>query len=115
MNWLRKLLIWLRGLFARKRQQLIPCRDVSALPKKLAPHTLYVIGQNGHRWHVAMICPCGCQATLFMNLLPDEEPCWTLTEHENGSASLHPSVWRNIGCRSHFFLRQGTIQWCRDE
>jgi hypothetical protein len=110
MTWLRKALAWVRGLFYRQR--LIRSRNVAALPAQLDPHKLYVVGQNGHWWHVAMICPCGCKATLFMNLLPDEDPFWTLSEEADGGASLHPSVWRKIGCRSHFFLRQGRIQWC---
>jgi len=113
MNWLRNAIAWLRSLFTRKR--LIRSRNVTALPPQLDPLTLYVVGQNGHRWHVAMICPCGCKATLFMNLLPDEEPCWELSEHKDGSASLHPSVWRKVGCRSHFWLRDGQIHWCAAE
>ncbi|MDM9644782.1 DUF6527 family protein [Rhizobium sp. S163] len=26
--------------------------------------------------------------------------------------TLHPSVWRNSGCRSHFWVRRGRIAWC---
>lgn len=110
MNWLLKAIDWLRCRFTRKR--LIRSRNVSALPPQLDPHTLYVVGQNGHRWHVAMACPCGCKTTLFMNLLPDEDPCWTLSEHDDGSVSLYPSVWRKIDCGSHFWLRVGGIHWC---
>ena len=36
----------------------------------------------------------------------------TATFQSDGSVSLMPSVWRQKGCRSHFFLRHGRIDWC---
>ncbi|MFD1328853.1 DUF6527 family protein [Mycoplana ramosa] len=60
-----------------------------------------------------MICPCGCRAVLHMNLLPDERPCWRVTRHMDGSTSLHPSVWRQKECKSHFWFRKGRVKWCR--
>jgi len=84
-----------------------------ALPKTLRRRTLYVVQEDGYREQAAMICPCGCGQVLQMNLLPDEQPCWHLTEHEDGTASLHPSVWRKKDCGSHFWFRQGRVEWCR--
>ena len=110
MKWLRRTIL---GLWNRLwHGRLIKFRHVTKLPAKLDKHTCYIVGENGNHWHVAMICPCGCKQTLFMNLLPDENPFWTFTEHPDGSVSLHPSVWRKIGCRSHFFLKKGRIKWC---
>ena len=111
MSWLRRMF---RKLWSRLRpKQFIRVRHVNELPPDMDPYFLYVVGQNGHHWHVAMICPCGCNAQLFMNLLPDEEPCWRLSARKDGAATLHPSVWRKVGCTSHFFLRAGKIQWCK--
>ncbi|TKW76928.1 MAG: hypothetical protein DI543_18380, partial [Bradyrhizobium icense] len=58
--------------------------------------------------------PCGCGSVLHMNLLPDERPCWEVTQHGDGTASLHPSVWRQKDCKSHFWFRRGRVQWCSD-
>lgn len=60
-----------------------------------------------------MLCPCGCGRVLHMNLLPDERPCWRVTRHEDGSASLHPSVWRKKDCGFHFWFKKGQVKWCR--
>jgi hypothetical protein len=49
-----------------------------------------------------------------MNLMSDTRPRWELTEHRDGTVSLHPSVWRKKDCRSHFFLRHGDIEWSVD-
>lgn len=81
------------------------------LPKPLKSRTLYVIKDDGLPWSAAMICPCGCGTKLEMNLLTDERPCWKYSAGKDGRASLHPSVWRKIGCKSHFWLRKGRIVW----
>jgi hypothetical protein len=98
------------------RRAVPPYRTVmiaEALPKDLSRRILYVVQEDGYREQAAMICPGGCGRVLHMNLLPDERPCWRLTEHSDGTAaSLHPSVWRKKECRSHFWLRRGRIEWC---
>jgi hypothetical protein len=82
------------------------------LPQRLSRRTLYVVQEDGFEEQAAMICPCGCGKILHMNLLTDERPCWRLTRHEDGTATLHPSVWRKKDCRSHFWFRRGHVQWC---
>ena len=92
----------------------IPLRTVKIveLPDELEAKKIYVVGENGFFWFVALLCPCDCGAILQMNLLNDARPRWYLTEHKDGTVSLHPSVWRVKDCRSHFFLRRGLIEWC---
>ncbi|WP_236819161.1 DUF6527 family protein [Alicyclobacillus ferrooxydans] len=60
-----------------------------------------------------MLCPCGCGEVLHMSLHPDGRPRWELTRHPDGTVSLSPSVWRKVGCRSHFFLERGRVRWCK--
>jgi hypothetical protein len=83
------------------------------LPEKLQRRTIYVVKEDGYLENVSMICPCGCGQILHMNLIPDERPCWQITEHRDGTISLHPSVWRKKGCKSHFWFRHGQVHWCR--
>ncbi|MCB9576952.1 MAG: hypothetical protein H6717_08000 [Polyangiaceae bacterium] len=80
-------------------------------PDELLPETLYAIGENGHLWHVSLVCPCGCGATIALNVLPDDSPRWRLYESADGP-TLSPSVWRTTGCWSHFILRRGYVIWC---
>jgi hypothetical protein len=77
-------------------------------PKSL---TIYAVGEGGYLWHITMLCPCGCGARISLNALPDASPQWTL-EVVDGLPSIRPSVWRKVGCRSHFFVRRGRIIWC---
>ncbi len=103
---------WLRSWFVRRVRPLRTVH-VEELPDKLDPKAVYVLGEGKHLWFVALLCPCGCKQVLQVSLLPDAKPRWRLIEHaDDGSITLQPSVWRQIGCRSHFFLRRGLIQWC---
>jgi hypothetical protein len=85
--------------------------QVTEDPDLLVPNRLYAVGENGHLWHAVLLCPCGCGERISLNLLTDDTPCWTL-KNASGVPTLHPSVWRHVGCRSHFFLRGGRIEWC---
>jgi hypothetical protein len=84
---------------------------VDELPEILAPQRLYLIG-NGRPWSAAMLCPCGCGEAIQLSLLRDDSPSWTFNPDRDGLPGLAPSVWRTKGCRSHFFLRHGLIEWC---
>jgi hypothetical protein len=106
------LCTWLRSLFGRRVRPLRTIH-VEELPEMLDREAVYVLGEGKHRWFVAMACPCGCGSTLQVSLLPDATPRWRLVEHrDDGTITLEPSVWRDVGCRSHFFLRRGLVQWC---
>lgn len=87
-------------------------QKVEELPERLDSRFVYIVGEGDHRWFAAMLCPCSCGETVYMNLTPDSKPLWELTEHDDRTVSLHPSIWRTKGCRSHFFLRRGVVVWC---
>jgi hypothetical protein len=86
-------------------------QHVTDIPDTLKSRIVYVVGEDGHNWSAAMLCPGGCGKTLEMNLLPDAHPAWKLTEDSNGLVTLHPSVWLKTGCACHFVLRNGRVKW----
>ena len=106
-----RLWAWLKSWFIR---QPPPLRTVylAELPEEPDPKVVYVLGEGHHRWFVSLLCPCGCGAMLQMSLLAQDKPHWRLAIHDDGTTSIHPSVWRHVGCHSHFFLRRGLIEWC---
>ena len=112
--WSKGLLVrledWLRARFNRPYRTMVVEED---LPAQLRERTLYIVQEDGFLEHAALLCPCGCGRTLHMNLIPDERPCWQLMRHPDGTATLHPSVWRKKDCGSHFWFWRGRVQWCR--
>ncbi|MCB0361678.1 MAG: hypothetical protein KDD35_03105 [Bdellovibrionales bacterium] len=88
------------------------CDDV--LPDNLRPKTLYILSDGGYEEQAAMICPCGCGETLHLNLMPDERPLWRIIKHKNQTVSLMPSIWRKVGCKSHYWFWEGRIYWAEN-
>lgn len=101
----------LRGLFRRKPRGL-RAEFVAETPERLDPNVVYVEGEGGNAWVAVMVCPCGCKARISLNLLPESHPCWAVAVDSHGAPSIRPSVWRTVGCKSHFFVRGGRIDWC---
>ena len=96
---------WLFG------SDLLRAVQVDELPDRLEGGTLYILGEGHHRWSVALQCPCRCRAIIQLNLLAEAEPRWNLALHRDETVTLYPSIWRQKGCRSHFFIRRGKVEW----
>ncbi|WP_460970886.1 DUF6527 family protein [Spirosoma migulaei] len=114
MNMLHRL--WKRFLdFIRKRPVPYTYEHVRDFPDIWKARTVYLLGKPDQEWLAGMICPCGCGQPIELLLLETEWPRWKLTRHEDNSLTLKPSIWRTAGCKSHFFLRKGNIEWCSSE
>lgn len=96
----------------RKKAAPYLVERVEDLPDDIQPLKLYLAGSDQNLWAAAMVCPCGCKDRIELNLLKTAKPCWTALVNPDGTATLEPSVWRQKGCGSHFFLRNGLIEWC---
>jgi len=99
----RRLLDWLRPPIL---VVLVPER-----PTKLCRNILYVTQQANGPAFGFLRCPCGCKQTLHLRFFGDRRPRWEL-QTLSGKATVHPSVWRQTGCKSHFVLRDGKVNWC---
>lgn len=93
------------------RQTLYRACHVEEAPDTLEKWTVYIVGADGYDWSAVMACPGGCGKALEMNLLPTATPVWAVREDNTGIVSLDPSVWLKTGCKCHFFLKNGVIDW----
>ena len=114
MNWLPSWLSeWLKILFKKRRPRYVK-RYVADMPDKLESETIYIVGEGGHLWFVAMKCPCNCGDIIQLSLEHDSSPRWDLSEHSDGTISLYPSIWRNKRCLAHFWINRSDVKWCED-
>lgn len=107
---------WLNWLAARIGQWFAPrlkAFKVVELPDRIEAGRIYLVGEN-EPWQAAFQCPCGCEAVIQLSLIPEDRPSWTASVHKDGTVTLFPSVWRKRGCKAHFFLRGGKVDWTRD-
>ena len=80
-------------------------------PETIMDKTIYLVCENDVVWQAVMTCPCGCEARIQLCCLKGTRPSWRFDVGPDGVVSLSPSVWRKVGCRSHFFIRDGCIHW----
>lgn len=106
MKWWKNLL---EALLPRRRLRV---HTDDTLPDTLPFRDLVVARDGGEDWSVGLRCPCGCGDILELMLLPEARPRWTLAQSPLGYPTLHPSVWRDRACGSHFWIRNGRVYWC---
>jgi len=109
INFINSLIAFVRTIFQTDQTYIYEVHE--DLPKKLAKNKIYILGSLETPWMAAMQCPCGCKSTLNMNLIKTSSPCWKISANQRGEVSFHPSLWRKVGCKSHFFLRNGKVKW----
>ena len=112
MRLIKSITLWIRKKIEPIRSPFHTIYVEEALPRKLKARTLYVVQEDGYTEYAAMLCPCGCKKVLYLNLIPDESPCWKLRTSQDTPTTLHPSIDRTVGCRSHFWFKKGKIVWC---
>lgn len=113
MNWLGRINQWFH-LVVDKRPPLRSSR-VDDLPEILEREIVYLVGDGRKPWSASLICPCGCGEIISLSLITNDDPRWRATSHWNGTVTIHPSIWRTKGCKSHFFIRRGKIVWAKVE
>lgn len=74
---------------------------------------LVVVHKENLYWTIFR-CPCGCDEVISLAMKPPHKPRWSLEVGRESKPTLFPSVWRNAGCMSHFWVRNGRVEWCRD-
>jgi hypothetical protein len=70
--------------------------------------------RNGQDKWALFLCPCGCSQVITLSLQRVHKPRWGVTAGEEGRPSLWPSIWRDVGCLSHFWIDHGRVYWCRN-
>jgi hypothetical protein len=85
-------------------------RFVEESPEDLKAWTIYIVKDGDEPDSLIFKCPCGCESRVELNLLTDCRPQWTF-KVKGKKISISPSVWATRGCRSHFWIREGRVQW----
>ena len=106
-----------RKLALRAFDALAPARRLTvvvgdSLPGSLPFRRLVLAREDDEDWCVGMRCPCGCGRKIELLVIKEAKPRWDLKVDAVGRPTLTPSVWLRDGCKSHFWIRGGEVQWC---
>lgn len=116
MKFFNNIIKWFIKFFNSKLKNNIDSDNytyelVMDVPTNLVLRKIFIVKDGNLPELLAFKCPCGCEADIFLNLLNDASPLWNYNFAKNGNINVYPSVWRKIGCKSHFFIRNGKIDW----
>lgn len=82
-------------------------------PGRVKAKTLFIVGGKGYVKWAYIKCPCGCEDVLTLSLMKNHKPNWNLRVDKLNRPTLNPSVWKKDGCKSHFWIRKGKLEWSR--
>jgi hypothetical protein len=74
---------------------------------------MYLHENRGRPLVLEFICPCGCGDKIELSLIAWTDPSWRI-EGDFEFPSIYPSVRRVVGCRSHFWVKDGKVYHARD-
>lgn len=110
--------VW--NLFWIKKPQIVKTKTdfrrfqieyVEDIPELISNKLIFIVQDGNEPELLVFKCPCGCEADIILNLLKDASPRWSYELNDEGTIDIYPSVWRNIGCKSHFFVKDSNIKW----
>lgn len=107
----------LKKLALRAFDAVAPARRLSvvkgdSLPDSLPLRSLVLAREDDEDWCVGLRCPCGCGRKIELLVIKEAKPRWDLKVDAAGRPTITPSVWLRDGCKSHFWIRRGEVQWC---
>jgi len=108
---------WLAQLLWNVRQKPAQFKGLRVLsvPQRFESNVVYVVGDDDCDWAAVLLCPCGCRDAIHLSLVTDSTPSWRVRIYRNKQVTLIPSVWRTVGCKSHFIVHRGHVFWCSDD
>src|SRR4051812_28267917 len=87
---------------------IIKVPDQATAAARLTPGTMILVMPGDRPKSLKFLCPCGCGAVVSINLMPQAGKAWRARFDSGRGLSLFPSIWLDVGCKSHFIVRQNT-------
>lgn len=81
-------------------------KQADEIPDRLRAGVLYVSEKYQTVGH---LCPCGCGEDVFIST---REHGWKLTMRD-GKVTLSPSLAHRFKCKSHYFIEDNKVRWCK--
>ena len=94
-------------------EQYTARRCGNIVERPLEPGVVYLWGCEGETdppFAALFLCPCGCGGEVSLPLT-NGHPAWKFNG-DLAAPTFSPSVLWTCGCKSHFFIRRGRVEWC---
>jgi hypothetical protein len=107
-----KFLVWLRLL--PRPQYLSYIVSEHPTPDEIKDGMMLVVKDGTLEKWACFRCPCGCGQRIQLSLSQTRRPRWAVLTDWLSRPTVHPSVRQLSGCKSHFWIKRGKIEWCND-
>lgn len=87
--------------------------DTHPIHDELLENKVYIVKNNSISKWILMKCPCGCMDTITLSLMKTYRPNWKMSIDKKKRITLNPSIWKQEGCESHFFIIKNKVKWVR--
>lgn len=67
-----------------------------------------IVGSPFKQKWLRFICPSGCGEVIYLNLMKNSDPHWTLKFDSDKKISVYPSVYSTT-CKSHFWIEVNKV------
>lgn len=108
---------WLRRIAPHWRAPQPPVKYAEITTSNRPPRNedvkddeFHLVVSNGRQLWALFRCPCGCGEVVTLSLQRVHRPHWVIGDRGK-RPTLSPSVWRDRGCYSHFWVTDGRIYW----
>jgi hypothetical protein len=108
----RYLLVGLRII--RRPRFVIRVRTTQPAAKELGVDEIVAVVAGDETKWLCFLCPCGSGEIVRLAVSSTRRPAWTYTADRLARPTIHPSIWQLDGCRCHFWVKRGEIDWCSD-
>ena len=116
MNCIKHILLFFLTKISRSEFPDFLFRLVSDHPDRdnLPNDKILVVGGKGYQKWAYLKCPCGCGNFIMLSLSKNTRPGWSITVDFFNRPTVYPSIRQTSGCKSHFWVKKGHINWCAD-
>ena len=81
--------------------------------EQLKPDILYVVGEETYVKWIYLKCPDNCDEVIMLSLSSNKRPHWSIKWDKLGRPTIHPSIHKLDGCKSHFWIKRGKLIWAK--
>lgn len=110
LNIFQKIRNFLMWKFKKFRYRAIFIDD-NPKPESIRRDRIYIVGGTDYVKWAYFKCPDNCGDTIMLSLSENMSPSWKIKIDKYERITLFPSVDKLDGCKSHFWLTNGSIKW----
>ncbi|MGB9498699.1 MAG: DUF6527 family protein [Dissulfuribacterales bacterium] len=113
---IKHLLLWLLTKLYIVRTPDLTVKNVPDHPLRdnINEANIFVVGGRTYQKWAYLRCPCGCNEIIMLSLAKTRKPNWSVRMDFLNRPTIYPSIWQTSGCRSHFWVQEGAVNWCKN-